>query len=325
MLTCLVRVVLKHSYIAIFSECRPGYFKLNDDCVANCPEHYYGMMQMVRLRSTNTTSSTQPRFQRQGICNRCHEACRTCKGPHVSDCFQCRDGYQVHEGMCQKKLLLNFIDPDMVGFFIWVIVFCIAAIVLFGVIFGLLHARDRRLLCWKGKRHMDSDKCEYNGISLTQEDIENDLENYDIIRNRNFRHASIPESQDPTVRVHLNSLNKLENDDKIKPARTTSQTKLDHCSSRNNSSRHSSKSGRHEHGYRETPVENGVKKHHSDRRNRYSDKSVSRKHMDSYVSYDINSTLTQTLGTDLAKNGSTPRGHGHSSYHSNRGSGSLRH
>lgn len=212
----------------------------------------------------------------------------------------------------------------MVGFFIWVIVFCIAAIVLFGVIFGLLHARDRRLLCWKGKRHLDSDKCEYNGISLTPEDIENDLENYDIIRNRNFRHASIPESQDPTVRVHLNDLNKLDNEGKLRPART-SQTKLDYSSSRNNVSRHSGRSSRHEHSHRDVPVENGVKKHHSDRRNRYSDKSVSRKHMDSYVSYDINSTLTQTLGTELARNGTTGRGHGHSGYHSNRGSGSLRH
>lgn len=283
-------------------------------------------MQFVRLRSTNITSSPVTKYQRQGICNACHEACRTCKGPHESECFQCTDGYQVHDGVCQKKLLLNFIDPDMVGFFIWVIVLCIAAIILFGVIFGLLHARDRRLLCWKGKRHLDSDKCEYNGISLTQEDLENDMENFDIIRNRNFRHASIPETHDPTVRVHLNNLNNLENEEKIKPVKT-SQTKFDRASSRNSVSRHngSSRSSRHEQDYRNVPVENGVKKHHSDRRNRYSDKTVSRKYMDSYVSYDINTTLTQTLGKEIIRNGSAGKLHGHSSYHSNRGSGSLRH
>jgi hypothetical protein len=35
-----------------------------------------------------------------------------------------------------------------------------------------------------------------------------------------------------------------------------------------------------------------------------SDRSSGRKYMESYVSYDINSTLTQTIGKDLPKNDS---------------------
>lgn len=121
----------------------------------------------------------------------------------MSDCFQCSDRYERRDNLCQKKLLLNFLDPDMLGFFVWVIVLCIAAIILFGVIFGLLQARDHKLLCWKEKRHIETGKGDYHGMTLTREELENDLENYDIIRNRNFRHASVPENHDHVCRVHL--------------------------------------------------------------------------------------------------------------------------
>ncbi|XP_052279623.1 furin-like protease kpc-1 isoform X3 [Dreissena polymorpha] len=282
-------------------ECRPGYYKLKDGCVANCPEHYYGMMQMVRLRSTENTSINNSKYQRQGVCNPCHEACRTCKGPRESECFQCTDGYEKQEGHCQKKLLLNFLDPDMLGFFIWVIVLCIAAIVLFGVIFGLLHARDRRMLCWKGSK-LDANKCEYNGINLTQEDLDNDLHNFDIIRNRNFRHASIPESQDPLCTVRVNQ---LENEIHLKDL--TESYKLDRSTSRNNPVRNSGGSSLSDSVQDRNSLssDNYSKKHHSDhRKNRMSDRSSGRKYMESYVSYDINSTLTQTIGKDLPKNDS---------------------
>ena len=190
-------------FFLCFSECRPGFYKLKDGCVANCPEHYFGIMQMVQLRSTLNSTTTRPKFQRHGICNECNEACRTCKGPQVSDCFQCSDGYERRDNLCQKKLLLNFLDPDMLGFFVWVIVLCIAAIILFGVIFGLLQARDHKLLCWKEKPHLETQKGDYLGMTLTREELENDLENYDIIRNRNFRHGSVPENHDHVCRVHL--------------------------------------------------------------------------------------------------------------------------
>lgn len=295
--------------------------------MANCPEHFYGIMQMVQLRSTTNTSSTRPKFQRQGICNACDEACRTCKGPQVADCFQCKDGYDKRDRLCQKQLLLNFLDPDMLGFFVWVIVLCITAIILFGVIFGLLQARDRQLFCWKGKRAHDKNKCDYNGISLTPEELENDLQNFDIIRNRNFRHGSIPESHDPLCRVQVNNLENvvkfsLDNHSN----KSVSHAKLDRSSSRNNIGRYSIRSSLVDD---KSTSENGVKKsHHCDRKSRgNSDKNLRRNYTDSYVSYDINSTLTHTLGNDIERSTNTSRGQGQHQYsfHGSHSSGALRH
>ncbi|KAL4227608.1 hypothetical protein ACF0H5_013049 [Mactra antiquata] len=299
-------------------ECRPGFYKLNDGCVADCPENYYGVMQMVQLRSTANTSSSRPKYQRQGICNACNEACRTCKGPQVSDCFECKDGYERIDDLCQKKLLLNFLDPDMLGFFIWVIVLCIAAIILFGVIFGLLQARDRHLLCWKGKGTKDRGKCDYKGINLTQEELENDLENFDIIRNRTFRHASIPESVEP--RIHVNN---LENVVKFTLDNHSNESdyKFDkYNSNRNNISKynsgHSSGSSRNSqfdgrNDYIPTQDFSLKKYQHCDRsdrkNNRHSDKNLRRNYTDSYVSYDINTTLTQTLAKDFDQRGKSTR------------------
>lgn len=294
--------------------------------MANCPEHYYGIMQMVQLRSTTNTSSTRPKFQRQGICNECHEACRTCKGPQVADCFQCKDGYEKRDGLCHKKLLLNFLDPDMLGFFIWVIVLCIAAIILFGVIFGLLQARDRHLLCWKGKQKTKSNKCEYNGINLTPEELENDLENFDIIRNRNFRHGSIPESHDPLVRVQVNNLeNVVKFSLDSQSTSSHSQSKLDRSASRNNSGRYSSRGGHLEDTCRKEVTQD---KYQCDRKSRKSsDKNLRRNYTDSYVSYDINSTLTQTLARDVERPTYSLKFPGQQQYifHGSKSSGALRH
>ncbi|XP_045216295.2 furin-like protease kpc-1 isoform X2 [Mercenaria mercenaria] len=305
-------------------ECRPGFYKLKDGCVANCPEHYYGIMQMVQLRSTTNTSSTRPKFQRQGICTECHEACRTCKGPQVADCFQCKDGYEKRDGLCQKKLLLNFLDPDMLGFFIWVIVLCIAAIILFGVIFGLLQARERQLLCWKGKRKVKNRKCEYKGMNLTQEELENDLENFDIICNRNFRHGSIPESHDPSCRVYVNNLENvvkfsLDN----QSTNNLSQTKVDRSASRNSNGRYSSRNSQ-----LDDRKDVNQDRYHCDRKSRgSSDKNIRRNYTDSYVSYDINSTLTKTLATEPERMEIPLRGQGQSHYifHGSRSSGALLH
>lgn len=293
--------------------------------MANCPEHFYGMMQMVQLRSTEVTpDNTGPKFQRQGVCLPCHEACRTCKGSKESECFQCTDGYEKHEGLCQKKLLLNFLDPDMLGFFVWVIVLCIAAIVLFGVIFGLLHARDRHMLCWKS-RGKDAGRGEY---SLTQE---SDLHAADVIRNRNFRHASIPESHDPLCTVHVNQL-----EHEIQLRDLTQSYRLDKKASRNNVARHSGGSNNSGQLDRESfsadvnPSANRLSEQEL-RKHRSSDRSSGRKYMDSYVSYDINSTLTQTLGNaghELGKTASVGRGlvgHGQPNFHGTRSTGSLRH
>ena len=284
-------------------------------------------MQLVRLRSAGNDTQHLQKFQRHGICNRCHEACKTCRGPQVDDCFLCNDGYETRDGMCKKELLLNFLDPDMLGFFIWVIVLCIAAIILFGVIFGLLQARDRHMLCWKGKRHIDDVKCRYNGLTLTRERMENDMDNFDscIIRNRNFRLASLPETNNPIVRVHVNEL-EGENPSLVNYSPTR------HCTTDVCANSNSLLKKYLEYTNRQLPKENhyhtngGPLVHYTPQNSSNlrpsGDKIVGRKHTDSYVSYDINSSLTKTLGKDIINVG---KGQGHLIYPGSRHSASSRH
>jgi hypothetical protein len=75
-------------------------------------------------------------------------------------------GYEVRDGQCHKKPFMNFLDPDMLSFFVWVIILCTSLILLFGVVFIVLQARDHRILCWKEKRHYDDSKGKYNGITV---------------------------------------------------------------------------------------------------------------------------------------------------------------
>lgn len=284
-------------------------------------------MEVVQLRSTTNTSSKKSKYQRQGNCNACNEACRTCKGPQVSDCFQCKDGYERIDDLCQKKLLLNFLDPDMLGFFIWVIVLCIAAIILFGVIFGLLQARDRQLLCWKGKGSKERSKCDYKGINLTPEELENDLENFDIIRNRTFRHASIPECQEPRIHVNnLESVVKFTLDNQS----NNSEIKFDKYNGRNNlvrstTSRNSQCDRRSD--FIPAPDYTQKKYQQCDRKSRHSDKNLRRNYTDSYVSYDINSSLTQTLAKDFGHRENSTRDHSSNQnvFHGSRSATAFRH
>ncbi|KAL5004064.1 hypothetical protein ScPMuIL_017520, partial [Solemya velum] len=178
-------------------ECRPGYYKLHDGCVFTCPEHYYGTMETIPVQRMVPLNTSRP-TKRQGVCHPCNEACQTCRGPHVVDCFQCNDGYEIRDEYCRKKLLLNFLDPDMLGFFVWVIVLCISAILLFGVVFGILQARDHHLLCWKEKRHFNEGKGKYNGLALSYvpETLANDSEHLNVIQNMNFNHGHFRETFD---------------------------------------------------------------------------------------------------------------------------------
>lgn len=83
---------------------------------------------------------------------------------------------------------MNFLDPDMLSFFVWVIILCTSAILLFGVIFIILQARDHRILCWKEKRHLDEGKGKYNGVkSVSEGKKERDHLNV-VVRNVHYRH-----------------------------------------------------------------------------------------------------------------------------------------
>ncbi|VDI00355.1 furin [Mytilus galloprovincialis] len=151
-------------------ECKPGFYRYGEGCVPNCPDHYYGEMETVLVGNGGNTSSSRSSssssYNRHGVCKKCNAACKTCKGPYVTDCYQCSNGYEVRDGQCHKKPLMNFLDPDMLSFFVWVIILCTSLILLFGVVFIVLQARDHRILCWKEKRHYDDSKGKYNGITV---------------------------------------------------------------------------------------------------------------------------------------------------------------
>ncbi|XP_078313201.1 furin-like protease kpc-1 isoform X2 [Crassostrea virginica] len=171
-------------------ECKVGFYKHKDECVATCPEQYYGDIETVMSgrNSSSRKSKKQPIFFRQGTCNPCNEACNTCKGPDLEDCFQCNKGYELRDNLCRKKLIMNFLDPDMLSFFVWVIILCTSAILLFGIIFIILQARDHRILCWKEKRHFDEGKGKYNGVKGASEgESERDQLNV-VVRNVHYRH-----------------------------------------------------------------------------------------------------------------------------------------
>lgn len=139
-------------------------------------------------RNSSRKTKKEPIFFRQGACNPCNEACNTCKGPDLEDCFQCNKGYELRDNLCRKKLIMNFLDPDMLSFFVWVIILCTSAILLFGVIFIILQARDHRILCWKEKRHLDEGKGKYNGVkSVSEGEKERDHLNV-VVRNVHYRH-----------------------------------------------------------------------------------------------------------------------------------------
>ncbi|XP_056022622.1 furin-like protease kpc-1 isoform X5 [Ostrea edulis] len=171
-------------------ECKVGFYKHKDECVASCPEYFYGDKETFMSRRNSTAKAKkEPIFFRQGKCNPCNEACKTCKGPDLEDCFQCNKGYELRDNLCRKKLIMNFLDPDMLSFFVWVIILCTSAILLFGIIFIILQARDHRILCWKEKRHFDERKGKYDGVKSANDSGESEHDHLNVVvRNIHYRH-----------------------------------------------------------------------------------------------------------------------------------------
>ncbi|XP_067665684.1 furin-like protease kpc-1 isoform X1 [Haliotis asinina] len=159
----------------VCTECKPGYFKMSDTCVAHCPQHYFGSVEAVRLAPILPNSS-KPLSSKQGLCKPCHESCLTCKGALPDDCYQCNNGFERKNDLCEKKMIWDFLDPDVMKHLAWAIMLCIGGILLFSVVFGILQARDQSKLCWRVKRYYvpDFSKGRYNGVSsdFTGEDAE---------------------------------------------------------------------------------------------------------------------------------------------------------
>nr|KAI8769278.1 furin-like [Biomphalaria glabrata] len=137
-------------------ECKPGYFKMGEHCVAHCPQHYFGSVQ-----------GSKSMLHSQGECKLCHDSCLNCKGSKPTDCFQCASGFERKGDVCEKKMIWDLLDPDVMKHLAWAIILCIAAILLFSVVFGILQARERGRLCWKNKPNYVPDwgKGHYDGVT----------------------------------------------------------------------------------------------------------------------------------------------------------------
>ncbi|KAJ8304589.1 hypothetical protein KUTeg_018172 [Tegillarca granosa] len=172
----------------VCTECRPGFYTHNQGCVKTCPDYFYGTMETTHTgrHIRNQSISKAQQFHRHGVCLPCNVACKTCKGQYVEDCFQCNRGYEVRDGYCRKKLIMNFLDPDMLSFFVWVIILCTCAILLFGVVFIVLQARDHKILCWKEKRHYDEGKGNYKDVSTEDHNSDSDHQYVEVLQNRHF-------------------------------------------------------------------------------------------------------------------------------------------
>ncbi|XP_059163453.1 furin-like protease kpc-1 isoform X3 [Physella acuta] len=151
-------------------QCKPGFFKMGETCLSDCPQHYYGYVQAVQLAGPNRSNYSKSvlHTHTQGVCKPCHESCLTCKGSMASDCFQCASGFEWRGNkQCEKKMIWDLLDPDVMKHLAWAIILCIAAILLFSVIFGILQARERGRLCWKSKPNYVPDwgKGHYDGVT----------------------------------------------------------------------------------------------------------------------------------------------------------------
>ncbi|KAK0070027.1 furin, partial [Biomphalaria pfeifferi] len=148
-------------------ECKPGYFKMGEHCVAHCPQHYFGSVQ-----------GSKSMLHSQGECKLCHDSCLNCKGSKATDCFQCASGFERKGDVCEKKMIWDLLDPDVMKHLAWAIILCIAAILLFSVVFGILQARERGRLCWKNKPNYVPDwgKGHYDGVTPNLAMHDHDME-----------------------------------------------------------------------------------------------------------------------------------------------------
>nr|KAG5695277.1 hypothetical protein BaRGS_028212 [Batillaria attramentaria] len=150
---------------------------MDKNCVAHCPEHYYGSVQAVHLASPIQPNSSKPLLHTQGVCKPCHPSCLTCRGPAPTDCFQCASDFEQDGDACAKKMLWDLLDPDMMKHLAWAIILCIGAIILFSLGFAIMQARQRGRLCWGAKQNYVPDwtKGAYNGVSALDEHDITDL------------------------------------------------------------------------------------------------------------------------------------------------------
>ncbi|BFZ02510.1 hypothetical protein BsWGS_05549 [Bradybaena similaris] len=148
-------------------ECKPGFFQFAETCIAHCPQRFFGSIQAVQMASLTNTNFTKPLLHTQGVCVPCHASCLTCKSSVAADCFQCSSGFERKGELCEKKMIWDLLDPDVMKHLAWAIIICLAAILLFSVIFGFLQAKDRGCLCFQKKPNYipDWNKSNFDGVT----------------------------------------------------------------------------------------------------------------------------------------------------------------
>ncbi|XP_025077508.1 furin-like protease kpc-1 isoform X4 [Pomacea canaliculata] len=169
------------------SECKPGFFKMEEHCVAHCPEHYFGSVQAVHLAGPVQINSSKPLLHTQGVCKPCHTSCLTCRGPSLMDCFQCASGYERQADACEKTMIWDLLDPEILKHLAWAIILCIGAIIIFFVGFVIMQARERGRLCWSVKQNYIPDwtKGAYNGVSVLDDpEVDTSLSNSHDLRGK---------------------------------------------------------------------------------------------------------------------------------------------
>ncbi|CAH1254310.1 FURIN [Branchiostoma lanceolatum] len=115
-------------------ECKEPNYLLDDMCVKTCPNRYY---------PSDSSDQSQGR-----TCESCDKTCLTCSGARPYECLTCGPLNHLFNSTCfpMKQLPL---DQGPYLFYVAAVFFCVLAVILFFVIFGVLHMRTNSQCCFR--------------------------------------------------------------------------------------------------------------------------------------------------------------------------------
>ncbi|XP_035668240.1 furin-like isoform X3 [Branchiostoma floridae] len=115
-------------------ECKEPNYLLDDMCVKTCPNRYY---------PSDSSDQSQKR-----TCESCDKTCLTCSGAQPYQCLTCAPLTHLYNSTCYPTRHLP-LDQGPYLFYVAAVFFCVLAVVLFFVIFGVLHMRTNSQCCFK--------------------------------------------------------------------------------------------------------------------------------------------------------------------------------
>ncbi|XP_077988680.1 furin-1-like [Glandiceps talaboti] len=104
-------------------------------------------------------------------CVPCHSTCRTCSGGGPYSCLSCHFFYRKRDTSCIFIEQLSFMAKGTYMYYITAIALCIAAMLLFFIIFGCLQVHSHGLFCCTGKVNVSLDMGNYSGIDISDKDF----------------------------------------------------------------------------------------------------------------------------------------------------------